>query len=82
MHRMGLAAGGRLNNFILIGNDGIINTDLRYPDELARHKVLDAIGDLFLLGRPLSANVYARMTGHADNVEVLRLLADFVDDLR
>lgn len=82
MHRMGLAAGGRLNNFILIGSDGIINTDLRFPDELARHKVLDAIGDLFLLGRPLSANVYARMTGHADNVEVLRLLADFVDDLR
>ena len=40
------------SNFILIGADGVINTDLRFDDELVRHKILDIIGDLFLLGRP------------------------------
>src|SRR5690606_974551 len=73
MQRLGLAAGGRLNNFILIGSDGVVNTELRYEDELPRHKILDAIGDLFLLGRPLRAKVTARMTGHADNVSVLKV---------
>jgi UDP-3-O-acyl N-acetylglucosamine deacetylase len=81
MQRLGLAAGGRLNNFILIGPEGIVNTELRYPDELSRHKILDAMGDLFLLGRPLRAKVTARMTGHADNVSVLRTVASAIKDI-
>ena len=76
MQRAGLAAGGRLNNFILIGNEGIVNTDLRFPEELVRHKILDAIGDLFLIGRPLRCRIVAQMTGHSDNAQVLRLLAE------
>ncbi len=72
MQRMGLAAGGRLNNFILIGNDGVVNTDLRFVDELSRHKILDLIGDLSLLGRPIRAKITASMTGHADNVGILK----------
>lgn len=75
LQRAGLAAGGSLNNFILIGEDKVVNTALRFPEELARHKILDAIGDLFLLGRPLRVKVIAEMTGHSDNVELLKELA-------
>jgi len=74
LQKVGLAAGGRLDNFILIGDDQVINTDLRFPDELSRHKILDIMGDLFLIGRPLRAKISARMTGHFDNIEVLKLL--------
>lgn len=75
MQRAGLAAGGRLDNFILIGTEGIVNTNLRFPDELVRHKILDALGDLFLIGRPLRCKITAHMTGHSDNANVLRALA-------
>lgn len=71
LQKAGLAAGGRLDNFILIGNDGVVNTELRFANELARHKILDIIGDLFLLGRPLAGKITARMTGHSDNVELI-----------
>ena len=43
---------GRLDNFILVGEDNVLNTDLRFPDEFARHKILDIIGDMYLLGYP------------------------------
>ena len=78
LQKAGLAAGGRLDNFILIGSDGVINTELRFDDELVRHKILDCIGDIFLLGRPIRAKITARMTGHSDNVAILRLLKDKV----
>lgn len=82
LQKVGLAAGGRLDNFILIGQDGVVNTTLRFPDELARHKVLDVVGDLFLLGRPLRAKVTAAMTGHSDNVRVLSFLRDRLQENR
>ncbi len=71
----GLGQGGQLSNFILIGEQGIVNTELRFPEELARHKILDMLGDLYLLGRPLRARVHARKTGHGQNVELVRLLS-------
>jgi UDP-3-O-acyl N-acetylglucosamine deacetylase len=71
LQRSGLAAGGRLDNFILVGDDRVINTDLRFPDEFVRHKILDVIGDLFLIGRPLCGRVVAKMTGHSDNIKLL-----------
>jgi UDP-3-O-acyl N-acetylglucosamine deacetylase len=72
LEKMGLAAGGRLSNFILIDDEKVINTELRFPDELARHKILDAIGDFYLLGRPIRGAVSAVMTGHSDNIALLR----------
>jgi UDP-3-O-acyl N-acetylglucosamine deacetylase len=81
MQRLGLAAGGRLNNFILIGQEGIVNTELRYPDELSRHKILDAIGDLFLIGRPLRAKITCKMTGHEDNISILKAIAASIKDI-
>ncbi len=74
LQRAGLAAGGRLDNFILIDSERIVNTELRFPDELARHKILDILGDLSLIGRPLAGKITARMTGHSDNIGLLRLI--------
>ena len=72
----GLAAGGRLHNCVLIGDDGIVNAPLRFPEEFSRHKILDVMGDLYLLGRPLRGKVTARRTGHADNVALVRILQE------
>jgi len=70
----GLGQGGQLGNFILIGESGIVNTKLRFPEELARHKILDLLGDLYLLGQPLSGVVHARKTGHRHNIAVVQKL--------
>jgi UDP-3-O-acyl N-acetylglucosamine deacetylase len=76
LEQMGLANGGRLNNCILVGEEGVVNAPLRFPDEFARHKILDLLGDFYLLGRPLRGRVTASMTGHSDNVRLLRLLRE------
>jgi UDP-3-O-[3-hydroxymyristoyl] N-acetylglucosamine deacetylase len=72
LQTMGLVGGGKLNNCIIIGEDKIINTDLRYPNEFARHKILDILGDFYLLGRPIRGAISAAMTGHSDNIALLR----------
>ncbi len=69
---MGLANGGRLDNCILIDEEKVVNTALRFPDEFARHKILDIMGDTYLLGRPLRGMITARKTGHSDNIALLR----------
>jgi len=69
---MGLASGGRLDNCILIDDEKVVNTTLRFPDEFARHKVLDIMGDMYLLGRPLRGMITARKTGHSNNIALLR----------
>ena len=76
MHEMGLIAGGRLHNVVLLGDGKIVNnTQLRFPDECVRHKVLDLIGDLYLLGKGLRGYVRANMTGHTENVALVKQLA-------
>jgi UDP-3-O-[3-hydroxymyristoyl] N-acetylglucosamine deacetylase len=75
MSELGLARGGRLDNCILIDDEKIVNTKLRFGDEFARHKVLDLIGDLYLLGRPIIGQVTAVKTGHSDNLALLRAIA-------
>ena len=72
LEQMGLASGGRLNNCILVGPDGVVNAPLRFSDEFVRHKILDIFGDFYLLGRPVRGRVTARMTGHSDNAALLR----------
>jgi UDP-3-O-[3-hydroxymyristoyl] N-acetylglucosamine deacetylase len=78
MKAAGLARGGTLENAIVIDDFSILNPGgLRFPDEFARHKVLDAVGDLSLLGVPLIAAFTARKSGHAMNQALVRkLLAD------
>jgi UDP-3-O-[3-hydroxymyristoyl] N-acetylglucosamine deacetylase len=72
MEQLGLINGGRLSNCILVDDEKVINTELRFPEEFARHKILDIVGDFFLLGRPIRGMVTAHMTGHADNIALLR----------
>jgi UDP-3-O-acyl N-acetylglucosamine deacetylase len=72
MNELGLGTGGRLDNFILVGEDNVVNTELRFPDEFARHKILDIIGDLYLLGYPMRGRVTAHLTGHRFNISLLR----------
>lgn len=74
----GLARGGSLDNAIVLDEYRIINNDgLRYEDEFVKHKVLDAIGDLYVLGHPLIGAFSAHKSGHAMNNQLLRtLLAD------
>jgi len=76
LERMGLAAGGRLNNFILVSDEGVVNAPLRFEDEFVRHKILDIIGDFYLLGRPLRGRIVARKTGHGDNAALLKILRE------
>jgi len=74
---MGLILGGSLDNAIVLTADGILNGPVRFPDEFGRHKALDLIGDLALVGRPLQARVIAHKAGHALHTQlVTRLLAD------
>jgi UDP-3-O-[3-hydroxymyristoyl] N-acetylglucosamine deacetylase len=70
MRKHGLALGGSLDNAIVIGKRGTLN-GLRYRDEFVRHKILDLIGDLALLGRPVRGHVIARNAGHALNFELV-----------
>jgi UDP-3-O-[3-hydroxymyristoyl] N-acetylglucosamine deacetylase len=76
LQKQGLALGGRFDNFVLYGKEGAINDKLRFPNEAVRHKILDAIGDLFLLGRKIRGKVTANMTGHSDNIELLKLIKE------
>ncbi len=73
----GLARGGSLENAIVLTRDGVMNGPLRCPDEFVRHKALDLIGDLALVGRPLLGRVEAHKAGHALHTQLVsRLLAD------
>ncbi len=77
LRKMGLIRGGSLTNAIVMDDDSIMNGPLRFPDEFGRHKALDLIGDLALVGRPLLARIVAHKAGHALHTQlVTRLLAD------
>ena len=78
LRQVGLARGGGLDNAIVLDNFRIMNEDgLRYEDEFVKHKVLDAIGDLYLLGHPLVGAFNAHKSGHFLNNRLLRqLVAD------
>ncbi len=72
----GLGKGGTFANTIVIGEQGITNTELRFKDEFVRHKILDLLGDLYLLGAPLKADVLAVRSGHASNIELTKKLKE------
>jgi UDP-3-O-[3-hydroxymyristoyl] N-acetylglucosamine deacetylase len=75
MRSLGLAMGGGLDNAIVMDDYKVLNAGgLRYDDEFVKHKILDAMGDLYLLGKPLLARYSAFRSGHALNNELLRVL--------
>ncbi len=71
LKEQGLARGASLENALVIGKDGYLNAP-RFPNELVRHKILDLIGDLSLLGHPLRARITAVKSGHKMNAELVR----------
>ncbi|HMK61669.1 MAG TPA: UDP-3-O-acyl-N-acetylglucosamine deacetylase [Dissulfurispiraceae bacterium] len=73
----GLARGGSLDNAVVVGDDGILNASgLRFADEFVRHKILDSIGDLSLIGMPIEGQIVMERSGHNANIHFLkRLLA-------
>jgi UDP-3-O-[3-hydroxymyristoyl] N-acetylglucosamine deacetylase len=77
LRSQGLALGGSLDNAIVMDEYRVLNTDgLRYEDEFVKHKVLDAIGDLYLLGHPLIGAFSGHKSGHALNNRLLRRLVE------
>ena len=71
LRKNGLARGGSLDNAVVVGKRTVLNGSLRYQDEFVRHKTLDLIGDLGLLGRPMVGHVVARNAGHQLNHQLV-----------
>ena len=76
MRQSGLALGGSLDNAVVLGETGVLNNPLRFPDEFVRHKILDLLGDLVLLGRPLRAHVVALRAGHALHTRLVQTILE------
>jgi UDP-3-O-[3-hydroxymyristoyl] N-acetylglucosamine deacetylase len=70
--KMGYASGGKLDNFILLGDKKVLNTKLRFKDEFPRHKILDILGDFYLLGKPIRGRIKAYKSGHTQNIGLLK----------
>jgi UDP-3-O-[3-hydroxymyristoyl] N-acetylglucosamine deacetylase len=69
LRQNGLALGGSLENAIVLGETGVLNNALRFEDEFVRHKILDAVGDLGLVGYPVIGHLVAHRAGHALHTE-------------
>ena len=65
LRQNGLALGGSLDNAIVIGDTGVLNSSLRFEDEFVRHKILDLVGDLSLVGYPIVGHAVVHRGGHA-----------------
>ena len=77
LRRSGWIKGGRMESAIVVGKDKVLNDEkLRYPDEFVRHKILDLLGDLFILGGPLLGHVSARRSGHQGHVAFVKRLKE------
>ncbi len=82
LRRNGLALGGSMENAIVVGDNSILNNQLRFEDEFVRHKILDAIGDLMLLGAPLLGHVVAYRAGHSLHAGLVETIQKATDAWR
>ncbi|MDH5761829.1 MAG: UDP-3-O-acyl-N-acetylglucosamine deacetylase [Nitrospinota bacterium] len=76
LNKMGFGVGGKLDNFILLGDQKVLNTELRYENEFARHKILDILGDFYLLGKPIRGYIKAHKSGHTQNIGLLKTIKE------
>jgi UDP-3-O-[3-hydroxymyristoyl] N-acetylglucosamine deacetylase len=76
LRAQGLAAGGSLDNAVVLDEKSVISGPLRYPDEFVRHKILDLIGDLSLMGSPLTGHFKAHKAGHSLHLKAIHFLLD------
>lgn len=79
LRRNGLALGGSLENAIVLGETGVLNNALRFEDEFVRHKILDAVGDLALVGHPVVGHLVAHRAGHALHTEFAGKILEATD---
>ncbi len=80
LRKVGLGKGANYENTVVVEPTGrVVNNHLRYPDEFVRHKVLDLIGDLYLLGRPIQGHVLAIRSGHALNLRLVQRLRQVIE---
>ena len=80
LQKFSLGKGGSLDNAIIIDNDRILNEGgLRYPDEFVRHKLLDSLGDFFLLGMPIQGHIISHKSGHTLNHEFIKTFLENKD---
>jgi len=76
LRQNGLALGGSLENAVVLGETGVLNNALRFEDEFVRHKILDAVGDLALVGYPVIGHLVAHRAGHALHTEFAAKILD------
>ena len=76
LQRQGLGSGANYENTLVIGKNGVINNKLRFVDEFVRHKILDLLGDLYLVGSPLKAHIIALKSGHSLNLKLVRKISE------
>ena len=81
LHDRGLALGASLDNTVVLGQDGVMGGELRFPNEFLRHKVGDLIGDLALLGARIEARIVAERPSHAGNIELAKALQAHARDI-
>ena len=74
IEQMGLGEGGRWGNVILVDDEKVVNTELRFLDEFVRHKILDLLGDFSLVGAPIIGNVFAEKSGHSLNIKMTKII--------
>ena len=79
LRQRGLSLGGSLDNAIVLGETGVLNNALRFEDEFVRHKILDAIGDLSLVGYPVIGHLVAHRAGHALHTAFATRILEEVD---
>jgi len=80
LFKNGLIKGGSLENAVVIRDDAVLTAEpLRYPEEFVRHKMLDIVGDLSLLGKPIRGHVIAVRPGHAGNAALVRKIAEQIN---
>jgi UDP-3-O-[3-hydroxymyristoyl] N-acetylglucosamine deacetylase/3-hydroxyacyl-[acyl-carrier-protein] dehydratase len=72
LRKQGLGRGGSYENALVVGENGVINNKLRYENEFIRHKILDLLGDLYILGQPLKAHIIALRSGHSLNMKLVK----------
>lgn len=82
LHKAGLGKGSSYETALVVGPEGVIGNTMRFKDEFVRHKVLDLMGDLFLLGQPIRGRIIALKSGHSLNLRFVRKLAQGRQELR
>jgi UDP-3-O-[3-hydroxymyristoyl] N-acetylglucosamine deacetylase len=79
---LGLIRGGSLENAVVLDSSGIVNSDLRFPNEFVRHKLLDLLGDISLIGYPIIGHLYAERAGHAIHTALVDQIERLTDHYR